>query len=375
MSGSRLFQPLQIGNMTVQHRIAMAPLTRYRADDAHVPTALQLEYYRQRASVPGTLLITEATFMSAKSGGYRNVPGIYTDAQIAAWKKITDAVHARGSFLVCQLWALGRAARQEVADEEGFRIKSSSAVPIGDGYVVPEAMTVDEIRQTVADYATAARNAIAAGFDAVEVHGANGYLVDQFIQDTCNRRTDEYGGSVENRSRFAVEVVDAVVAAVGAERTAIRLSPWTTFQGMRMADPVPQFSDVIRKIGRHRLAYVHVVRSGIYGNRTIVQDKEDSLDFVVDLFNGPVLIAGDLDAESARDLVDRQYPDKDVVATFGRYFISTPDLPFRVREGIPLNPYDANTFYFRGSPIGYIDQPFSKEFEAKYGVQIQQANL
>ncbi|KAK5657818.1 hypothetical protein OQA88_2891 [Cercophora sp. LCS_1] len=370
-SSSRLFQPLKIGTMSLQHRIAMAPLTRYRATDDHVPIIpLMKEYYGQRASVPGTLLVTEATFIAPDAGGYYNVPGIYTDEQIAHWKQITDAVHDKGSYIYLQLWHLGRAAREEVAHAEGYRVKSSSAVPIDGDHAIPEEMTIEEIKATVRKYATAARNAIKAGFDGVEIHGANGYLIDQFTQDTCNRRTDEYGGSVENRSRFVSGVVDAVVEAVGAEHTGIRLSPWTTFQGMRMKDPVPQFEDVVRRISKHKLAYIHFVRSNIEGNRTVGdgQEGEETLDFALKIWDGPVLVAGNLDSEGARKLVE-EHPDRDVVATFGRYFISTPDLPFRVLEGIPLNPYDVGTFYLRKAAKGYIDHLFSKEFEKAYGVQ------
>ncbi|KAK4109608.1 FMN-linked oxidoreductase [Canariomyces notabilis] len=368
---SRLFQPLKVGSMKLQHRIAMAPLTRFRASDEHVPLPLMVEYYGQRASVPGTLLVSEATFISASAGGYANVPGIYNDAQVAAWRPVTDAVHARGSYIFCQLWALGRAADPKVAASEGFRIRSSSAVPMEEGGVVPEELTVDEIKEFVQEYATAARNAIRAGFDGVEIHGANGYLIDQFIQDTCNRRMDEYGGSIEKRSRFAVEVVRAVAEAVGPERTGIRLSPWSTFQGMRMEDPVPQFQDVIRKISSVGLAYLHLVQGRIAGNADVAASTEERLDFALDLWDGPVLIAGGLTAETARRLVDEEYKDKDVVAVFGRYFISTPDLPFRVREGIDLNPYDRLMFYLPKSPVGYIDQPFSKEFERLHGGQLR----
>jgi NADPH2 dehydrogenase len=369
MPDSRLFQPLKVGNMKLQHRLAMAPLTRFRASDEHVPLQLMADYYGQRGSVPGTLLVSEATFISASAGGYANVPGIYNDAQVAAWRPVTDAVHARGSYIFCQLWALGRTADPKVAAREGIRIRSSSAVPMEEGGVVPEEMTVDEIRQVVQEYATAAKNAIRAGFDGVEIHGANGYLVDQFIQDRCNQRTDEYGGSVEKRSRFAVEVVRAVVDAVGPERTGIRLSPWSTFQSMRMSDPVPQFSDVIRKISGVGLAYLHLVQNRIAGNADVADSAEESLDFAVKLWDGPLLIAGGLTPEAARHLVDEEYKEKDVIAVFGRYFISTPDLPFRIREGIDLNPYDRHTFYTPKSPVGYIDQPFSKEFEMLHGGQ------
>ena len=374
---SRLFAPLKLGKSQLQHRIAMAPLTRYRADDDHVPTPMMAEYYGQRASVPGTLLITEATFIAPSSGGYRNAPGIWNDAQVAAWSKVTEAVHAKGSFVYLQLWDLGRAAKQEVLDAEGLghRVKSASNLPIDGSHDIPEALTLDEIRSRVRDYANAARNAARAGFDGVEIHGANGYLIDQFIQDVSNTRTDEYGGSVENRSRFAVEVVDAVVEAMGdAERVGIRLSPWSVFQSMRMEDPIPQFTDVVSKINRHKLAFIHLVQGRIAGNTTVPDELDESLDFAVKAFDGPVLIAGGLTAESARELVDDKYPDKDVVAVFGRHFISTPDLPFRAKEGIPFNEYDRETFYIPKSAVGYTDQPFSKEFEAQYGVNAEVPN-
>ncbi|KAK4144576.1 NADH:flavin oxidoreductase [Dichotomopilus funicola] len=354
----------------------MAPLTRFRATDEHVPVpALAGTYYAQRASsLPGTLLVTEGTFISPTAGGFENVPGIYNAAQIAAWRQVTDAVHAKGGHIFVQLWSLGRAADESVATKEGFVVHSSSAVPIPDSpsAATPVAMTIPEIRTRIAEYATAAKNAIEAGFDGVEIHGANGYLVDQFTQDTSNQRTDEYGGSIENRSRFGVEVVQAVVDAIGAERTAIRLSPWSRFQGMRMQDPIPQFEDLIRKISVHGLAYLHLVQRRIDGSRDAPEStpvEGESLDFAVNLWNGPLLIAGSLSPNQAKSLVDEEYKNKNVLATFGRYFISTPDLPFRIKEGIPLNKYDRSTFYLPKSPVGYIDQPFSKEFEALHGAQ------
>ncbi|KAK4450829.1 hypothetical protein QBC34DRAFT_402648 [Podospora aff. communis PSN243] len=376
MATSRLFTPLPVGKTHLSQRIAMAPLTRYRATTDHTPTDLQTTYYAQRASVPGTLLITEATFITLHAGGYANVPGIYTPEHIANWRKVTDAVHAKGSYIFLQLWNLGRAARADVAAREGWTIKSPSAVPVDDKAPVPQEMTLAEIQQTIQDYATAAKNAIEAGFDGVEIHGANGYLVDQFIQDVTNKRTDAYGGSVENRSRFAVEVVNAVVAAVGAERTAIRLSPWSRFLNMRMADPVTQFSDVLRKISGHNLAYVHFVQAGIVGNADAERPRDEGLGWALDIWKGPVLIAGGLDAEGARRLVEEEYKERNnVVAVCGRYFIANPDLPFRVKEGIDLTPFDEKLFYNRGEARGYITWPFSKEFEAKFGPQGVQAHL
>jgi NADPH2 dehydrogenase len=360
MSKSRLFEPIVVGNMRLSHRMAMAPLTRFRASDAYIPLPFVAEYYAQRASVRGTLLITEGTFISRAAGGFANVPGIYNEDQIQAWRKVTDAVHAKGSFIFCQLWALGRTAESEVAEKEGFRIMSSSPSPVDSEHAVPEQMQTEDIHTIITQYAQAAKNAIRAGFDGVEVHGANGYIVDQFLQTNCNRRTDEYGGSVENRSRFGIEVLQAVVNAVGAERTAIRLSPWSTFNGMRMDDPIPQFTNFIKQVRKLRLAYLHLVESRISGNADV--EETNKLDFAVEVWKGPVFIAGGYRPDSAKRLVDFEYPDKEVVVLFGRYFISTPDLPFRIKRGLQLNPYDRRTFYSPKSRDGYLDYQFSQEF-------------
>ncbi|KAK7949381.1 Chanoclavine-I aldehyde reductase [Apiospora aurea] len=351
---SKLFQPLKVGNNTLQHRLAMAPLTRFRADGDH-------EYYEQRASVPGTLLITEATFISPQAGGYPNVPGIYTPEQIRAWKDVTDAVHAKGSFIWVQLWALGRVANPDALKKENpaFKVKGASPLPEAEGKTVPEEMTEQEIKDFVRDYAQAARNAVElAGFDGVEIHGANGYLIDQFTQDVSNQRTDAYGGSIENRSRFALEVAKAVVEApgVGPERVGIRLSPWSPFQGMKMADP---------GLKELKLAYLHVVESRVGGNLDVADTKSaEKVEFAVQAWDrtSPVFIAGGFTPESAREVVDAEYKDHEVVVVFGRYFISTPDLPFRVQKGIELTPYDRDTFYNAMEEKGYTTYPFSQEF-------------
>jgi NADPH2 dehydrogenase len=320
-------------------------------------------YYAQRACEPGTLLITEGTFISPRAGGYSNVPGIYNDEQIAAWRNVTDAVHDQGSYIFLQLWALGRTANAEKLKADGFDVTSSSAVPMSPNGPVPKELTVPEINEFVADYAQAARNAIEAGFDGVEIHGANGYLVDQFIQDNVNRRTDDYGGSIEKRSRFAVEVATAIVDAVGADRVAIRLSPFSTFQGMKMEDPIPQFTHLLQALKPLKLAYIHVVQSVLDGDAD--PDPKEKVDFVVDTWDStsPVIIAGNFKAASASKAVDEDYPDKEVVIAFGKRFISTPDLIFRLKHGINLSSYDRSTFYAPKSETGYIDQPFSKEFE------------
>ncbi|KAK1982118.1 NADH:flavin oxidoreductase/NADH oxidase [Colletotrichum cereale] len=369
MADSKLFQPLQVGNTTLQHRIVMSPLSRFRADpETHAPLPMAKEYYTQRASVPGTMIITEATFVSRRADGYsydglRHTPGIYTSEQAAAWREIADAVHARGSFIWMQLWALGRVADPAAAHARGGSsvVKGPSAIPAGgDGTPVPEEMTREDIRGAVADFARAARNAVGAGFDGVELHGANGYLIDQFLQDGSNQRTDEYGGSVENRARFAVEVTAAVVAAVGADRVGVRFSPWSTFQGMRMADPVPQFAHVARALRGSGLAYLHLVEGRVDGN--VDRESTDSVRFMVDAWDGasPVLVAGGFDPQSAGRAV-AEYGDAEVAVVFGRWFISNPDLPFRIEKGIPLTPYERKTFYAE-TEEGYTDYPFSDEF-------------
>ncbi|KAK5655095.1 hypothetical protein OQA88_5994 [Cercophora sp. LCS_1] len=366
-----LFTPLKLGNLTLANRIAMAPMTRNRASDSHIPTDMMTTYYAQRASVPGTLLITEATLISRSAGGIDNVPGIYTPAQIAAWKNVTDAVHAKGSYIFCQLWYLGRAAEPPTAQREGIRIVGASPIAIatpsysGASFSVPEPLQEDEIRAIISDYATAARNAMEAGFDGVEIHGANGYLVDQFLQDVSNVRNDSYGGSIENRSRLAVEVVEAVVDAIGPERTAIRLSPWNDYNGMRMEDPVPQFEDVIRRIRDKGLAYLHLVQWVSFEAGERKEPEGMSVDFAVNLWKGVVLVAGRLDAEGARKLVEERFEGRDVVAVFGRHFTSNPDLVFRVREGIEFEGFDFMTFFAVKEENGYADYPFSNEFVAR----------
>ena len=257
----------------------MAPLTRYRADDNHVPLPFVEEYYAQRASVPGTLLITEATFIAAEASGYRNVPGIWNAEQIAAWKKVTAAVHQKESFIYLQLWALGRAADATALEEEfGKKVVSASDIPF-EGGAKPTPLTEEQIWEFVGLYKQGALNAIEAGFDGVEIHGANGYLIDQFLQDVSNNRTDSWGGSIEKRARFGVEVAKAVVGAVGAERTGIRLSPFSKFQGMKMADPKPQFSYFLEQLKPLGLSYVHLVESRVSGNADV--ESTEKVDFLV----------------------------------------------------------------------------------------------
>lgn len=366
MASTKLFQPLKIGNNQLQHRIALAPLTRFRADDSHVPLPMVATYYSQRACVPGTLLVTEATFISPRAGGMPNVPGIYNDAQIEAWRKVTTAVHEKKGTIFLQLWALGRAANKEFLESEGQKVVSASDLAF-EGGAKPEPLTEEEIRQFIADYAQAAKNAIEAGFDGVEIHGANGYLIDQFLQTLSNKRTDQWGGSVENRSRFAIEVAKAVVAAVGADKVGIRLSPYSDFQGMHMPDSelVPQFTHVVTELRKLNLAYLHLTEARVAGNATV--ETTASLVWILDIWNhaSPVLIAGGYVADSAREAVEGEYKDHDVVIVFGRYFIANPDLVDRVKRGIAFRPYDRKLFYNAKEEKGYITYSADEGFQSK----------
>ncbi|PGH09120.1 hypothetical protein GX51_00874 [Blastomyces parvus] len=356
--------PLQVGNITLQHRIVLAPLTRFRADDNYVPLPMVKDYYAQRASLPGTLLITEGTFISARAGGFPNVPGIYNDEQIKAWKEVTDAVHAKGSFIFCQLWALGRAADAKVLTAEGYPVVSSGDIPISEERAVPKPLDENGIQELIGDYAQAAKCAMEAGFDGVEIHGANGYLCDQFLQDTCNNRNDRWGGSIENRSRFGIEVAKAVSEAIGSEKTAYRVSPWSPFQGMGMADPKPQFTHIVQNLAKLKLAYLHVVESRI-GGASECEGAYESTDFVIDAFanSGPVILAGGFTPETANKTIEK-HTGRRIAIAFGRYYISTPDLPFRAINHIDLTPYNRDTFYIPKSPVGYVDYPNSPQYDA-----------
>jgi NADPH2 dehydrogenase len=378
---SRLFTPLKLGSTELGHRVAMAPLTRYRADDERVPLPIVkgigatcamrevyvdicIEYYVQRASTPGTLLITEATLISLRAAGRHNVPGIWSEAQIAGWAEVVDAVHAKGCKIFCQLWHLGRAGFPDVLRSHGHKLLSSSAVAIDSTREVPEEMTEGEIWETIGDYAEAARNAMKAGFDGVEIHGANGYLPDQFLQDVCNKRTDSWGGSIENRARFHLEVTKAIAQVVGADKLGMRLSPHSEYLGMRMADPLPTFEYLVAELKKLGLAYLHLVEGRISGQSdTDTREGETNTPLIKVWDNSsPVLLAGGFTPESAKEVVDKTYKDYDVVVVFGRHFIANPDLVFRLKNGIPLNKYDRPTFYLPKVPQGYIDYPFSQEF-------------
>lgn len=358
METTKLFQPLSLGKLDLKHRVVMAPLTRLRCDRDHVPLPIAKEYYAQRASTPGSLIIAEATMPSLKHGFGDHTPGIWSDAQIKSWKEITDAIHDKGCFTFLQICLPGRAAAP------GYDCLSSSAVPIDAQSRVPKEMDEAEILEAISVTVQASKNAIAAGFDGVELHGANGYLIDQFLQDNCNQRTDKWGGSVENRSRFALELSAAVAEAIGSERLGLRLSPWSEFQSMRMKEPVPQFSHLVQELKSYKLAYLHLIESRV--NNWADKEKTEGIDFLIDIWNNqsPVLVAGGFKLDSAKNAVDSEYAKYDTAVVFGRYYLSTPDLVFRLKNGLEPNPYDRSTFYTPVQPEGYLDYPFSKEFES-----------
>ncbi|KAJ4252738.1 hypothetical protein NW762_010644 [Fusarium torreyae] len=361
---SQLFEPLTIGSTSLEHRVVMAPLTRYRCDDDHCPTSMTKEYYEQRACIPGTLIVSEATFIAQSAAGSDNAPGIWSNAQIAAWRSITDAIHARGCRIFCQLWHQGRAGHLEILQRRGYPLLSSSAVPADESMSTPREMSEEEILNTIEAYAIAAKNAIAAGFDGVEIHGANGYLPDQFLQDTCNQRTDRWGGSIENRARFHIEVTKAVIVAIGASRTGMRLSPYSDFLGMLMGDSDPQFRYLVEQLKALGLAYLHLIEARIRGNDDADCGGQRTIRWLVELWDNtsPVIISGGFNSESAKVAVDETYKGSQVLVAFGRYFVANPDLVFRLKTGVDLEHYDRTYFYTPKLAKGYVDYTFSQQF-------------
>ncbi|KAF9814668.1 hypothetical protein IEO21_04963 [Rhodonia placenta] len=347
----------------LSHRVVLAPLTRYRADKAHVHTAMGVEYYEQRASIPGTLLITEATFVSPQASGYDNPPGIWNEEQVEAWRRITSAVHAKGSRIFCQLWALGRVAQGDILARMGLPVVSASDIPIPD-HATPHALTIPEIKEYVQMFTAAAVNAVRAGFDGVELHGANGYLIDQFLQDMSNKRTDAYGGSIANRCRFALELIESVAKAIGEDKVAIRLSPWSRFQDMRMKDPRPTFSHLVScLVERHpNLAYIHVIEPRIDQLPDQPSPFEESNDFLRKVWAPRAYIAA---GGFTRELALQTSEQTGDLVAFGRDFLANPDLPLRLAKDLPLTEGDRDTYYTAESARGYTDYPFVDNSEAQ----------
>lgn len=354
-----LFSPVKLGAIDLSNRIVMAPLTRNRAGEAGVPQAINVTYYEQRASAG--LIITEATPISPMAHGYPLLPGIYTDAQIAGWKKITDAVHAKGGKIVIQLWHVGRISHPSLLPNNALPVAPSAIKPAGQAftyqglvdYVEPRALEVSELPGIVADYVHATQCALAAGFDGVEVHAANGYLLDQFLRDGTNKRTDSYGGSFENRARLLMEVTRAVVDVAGADKVGVRLSPVNPFNDMKDSDPQAMFNYVTESLSQFGLAYLHVVEGGIHGG-----GESEPFDFAAmrKLFKGGYI--ANLAYDKARGNAAIANGHADAIA-YGVPFIANPDLVERFKSDAPLNDADPGTFY-GGSEKGYTDYPFLK---------------
>jgi len=349
---SPLFSPFQLGPFTLSNRVVLAPMTRVRADAEGRVRPSTAEYYAQRAS--GGLLVTEATQVLPNGKGGPGTPGLHSDEQIAAWRRVTDAVHARGGRIFAQLWHTGRAAHpsflaaehQDVVGASPIAIEGAVWTPAGRvPYATPRPLTLDEIPRYVAAYADAARNAIAAGFDGVEIHGANGYLLDQFLRDGSNHRTDAYGGSVENRARLLLEVTRAVADAVGAERVGVRVSPTNPFQSMHDSDPATTFGYVVARLAPLGIAYLHV-SEGSDEARALTPALKQA-------FGGPVIVAGGYDRDRAEAVLAAGAAD---LVAFGVPYLANPDLPERLRDGLPLNQPDPSTFY-GGDERGYTDYP------------------
>lgn len=360
---SNLHTSIQIGPHNISHRVVLAPLTRMRAEPGALPGKLMAEYYAQRTS-EGGLLIGEATIAAPNGNGYLGAPGLYEDSQIAGWKLVTDAVHAKGGKIFLQLYHAGRQSNSQLQPGGGQPVAPSAVEHGGVAYTEsgwvpntpPRALTIDEIKGLVESFREAAKRGIAAGFDGVEIHAANGYLFDQFLQDGSNKRTDIYGGSFENRARFLLETVSAVASVWGANRVAVRLGPSGNWGDMSDSNPEGLFTYVADELNKLGLAYLHLIEPRIAGN--IEDESKNQAPVAAQLmrkhFKGLIIAAGGFNGDSARDIIAAG--DADLVA-FGRHFIANPDLPERLRNGWPLNDYDRPSF-FGGTEVGYTDYPF-----------------
>lgn len=345
-----LFDKLTIGNTELGNRILYAPMTRSRANDEGVQPDFVAEYYGQRATAG--LLITEATNVSAMAKGYVRTPGIYTDEQIASWRKVTERVHAEGGKIFLQIFHTGRIALPDLLPANAQPVAPSAVAAAGQNYTdagmkdfaVPRPLETEEVKAIVKDFAAAARNAIEAGFDGIEIHGANGYLIQQFLSTNVNLRTDEYGGSVENRSRFLLEIVDAIVAEIGWERTGLRLSPGGEFNDIKENDAEELYDYVIAELNKRKLAYLHI--------GTFDQNR-DWHPIIRPKYDGIYLAGVGFDKERGERTLAEGGADAIV---YGKLFLANPDLPERFRRNAPLNEWDESTFYTPGEK-GYTDYP------------------
>ncbi|XP_043721791.1 12-oxophytodienoate reductase 3 [Telopea speciosissima] len=376
--GTTLFSPYKMGRFNLSHRIVLAPMTRCRALNG-IPQAANVEYYKQRAT-PGGFLITEGTAISPTAAGFPHVPGIYTDEQIEAWKKVVDAVHAEGCLIFCQLWHVGRASHQVYQPGGTASPISSTGKPISDRwrillpdgshgkYPTPRPLATTEIPEIVADYRQSAINAIRAGFDGVEIHGAHGYLIDQFLKNGINDRTDHYGGSTANRCNFLMQVVRAIVSAVGADRVGVRVSPAIDHMDAMDSDPLSLGLAVIERLNRlqremgKKLAYLHITqpRYTAYGQTEAGRHGSQEEEAIMmrtwrKAYDGTLMCSGGYTKELGMEAVVQG--DADLVS-YGRFFISNPDLVNRFRFNAPLTRYIRATFYTQDPVVGYTDYPF-----------------
>ncbi|MHC1706936.1 MAG: alkene reductase [Bacteroidales bacterium] len=354
-----LLSPFQLGSLTLKNRVVMAPLTRRRADKNFVPTPIVAEYYSQRASAG--LIIAEATMVHRTSLGYPDSPGIFNREQIEGWKKVTSAVHEKGGHIYLQIWHVGRYSHPSLQENgelpvSSFPVAINGLINTREGYqphVTPRALTLNEIPEVIDWYRQAALNAVSAGFDGVELHGANSYLIHQFLEDGVNKRQDDYGGTVEKRSRFLFEVVSAVSNAIGSGKTAIRLSPSYIKNNMTETNPVKLYSYVIEKLNDYHLSYLHLVEPLLPVDHLPHYLKEVT-PFFRGIYKGTLVSCGGYTFEKARQSIDDNIAD---LIAFGVPFISNPDLVERFAAGAPLNPADPETYYVGGEK-GYLDYPF-----------------
>ncbi len=353
-----LFDPITLGDIALPNRIVMAPLTRCRADDGRVPNDLMREYYVQRATAG--LILTEATAVTPMGVGYPDTPGIWSDEQVAGWRRITDAVHDAGGRIVLQLWHVGRISHPYYLNGE-LPVSASDVAPLGKvrvanreqaDYVAPRALTIEEIPSVIEAYRQGALNAKEAGFDGVEIHGANGYLPDQFLRDGTNRRTDKYGGSLENRARFLLEATDAAISVWGASRVGVHLSPRNMDgSGAIDSDPATTYNYVAEQLGKRGIAFLFT-REGHGGEVRYTPGMKAR-------FGGPVIVNESYTPEQAQTVLDAGEAD---AVSWGKQFIANPDLPERLKRGGPFNEPNPATFYAPGAE-GYTDYPFLKAEE------------
>lgn len=365
MVQKKLFTPVELGSISLEHRIAMPGISRSRASlPSEIPGALMVEYYFQRAS-EGGLIITEANAVSRDGTSFYGSPGLYSNEQVTGWRAVVDAVHAKGAKIVAQLFHAGRVSHADL--NGGEAPVGPSELPFTANVLTPNGFTtaspnralrLDEIPGILASFRKAAYRAMAAGFDGVEVYGANGNLLDQFLSDGSNQRKDGYGGPIENRARLLFEVLDEVVSVWGSERVGLRLSPFGTFNDVSDSDPENTYGYVASRLNRSSLAYLHIIEPRVRGSEDVGKNsKVTATPFMRNIYIGKIIAAGGFDPESAESIVASRVAD---MVAFGRHFISNPDLTDRIKQGFPLNRHDPETYYLGGAR-GYTDYPIQNE--------------